>query len=343
MRPVIRTKASARAKAGLAFRLKAVQLLSLSEPDVARLILKLEQDPLFDRMRAFIRRERPKGARFFLRLNDDSHMLQAAPGIAWSAYRREIGLIEKIGRAGFEKYFLYGDVGYTGGEVSGMTGLSLAEVRQIRGFVFAVSMQEHGARHIQHAEAGGGSFSCVARVELEAGKPVLVWQLPQLARGRYVVDFAGLETFRKSGLTGAESGRLAELLKTINLLNARQSAVKRLVELIVDSQKRFLVSGDMRKLRPLTASEAARRLKVFPSTVSRVSAGRSLLTPQGTELPLAFFLPNQRLIAARAIAGILEARPGGTDRELAEELFKRLRIKLSRRAVNECRRLSRNR
>jgi hypothetical protein len=342
MRPVIRIKAAAKAKAGLSFRLKAVQLLSLSEPEAARLIFKLEQDPLFERLRAFIRREKPKGGGFSLQLKDDRHGLQAAPEIAWSAYRREIGLIKKIGHARFEKYFLYGDVGYSADQVSEFTGLSLAEVRQIRGFVFAVSMQEHGARNIQHAEPGGRSYSCIARVEVGKGRPALVWLLPQLARGRYVVNFTALETFRKSGLTAEEAVRLAELLKTINLLNARQSAVKRLVELIVDSQRRFLVSGDAAKLRPLTASAAARRLQVYPSTVSRVAAGRSLLTPQGAELPLDFFLPNQRLLAARAIAGILKARPGETDRELAAELFKKHRIKLSRRAVNECRRLSRS-
>ena len=133
---------------------------------------------------------------------------------------------------------------------------------------------------------------------------------------------------------------MAELLRTISLLNARQSAVRRLVELVVEAQREFLACGDMEALLPLTASEAARRLKVYPSTVSRVSTGRSLLTPQGSELPLEFFLPNQRRIAVTAIAWILAARPGDTDKALADELFKKHRIKLSRRAVNECRRIS---
>lgn len=340
MRPVTRIKAAAKPKAGLAFRLKAVQFLSLSEPAAARLIFKLEQDPLFEKLRPFIRREKAKGTRFYLQLKDDSPGLPVSPGIAWSAYRREMGLIKKIGRADFEKYFLYGDIGRTAEEVSDITGLSPGEVKQVRGFVFAVSMQEHGVRNIPHAGAEVRHYACVARVEIEKGKPVLSWLLPQLARGRYIVDFAALESFRKSGLTGDEPGRVTELLKTINFLNARQSAVRRLVELVVEAQSKFLTSGDMEALVPLTASEAARKLKVYPSTVARVSTGRSLLTPNGSELPLEFFLPNQRLIAINAIAGILAARPGGTDKDLAKELSEKHRIKLSRRAVNECRRIS---
>lgn len=340
MRPVIRIKASAKPKAGLAFRLKAVQLLSLSEPDVARLIFKLEQDPLFEKLRPFVHREKSKGIKFFLQLKDDSPGLPVSPGIAWSAYRREMGLIKKIGRASFEKYFLYGDIGYTTEEVSDITGLSLGEVKQICGFVFAVSMQEHGARNVPHAEAESQRYSCVARVDLEKGKPMLSWLLPQLARGRYLVDFAALESFRKSRLTPGESDRMAELLKMLAFLNARQSAVRRLVEHIVEAQRKFLVSGDMEALVPLTASEAARKLKVYPSTVSRVSTGRSLLTPQGSELPLESFLPNQRRIAINAITRILAACPGDTDKVIADELLKKHHIKLSRRAVNECRRIS---
>jgi len=340
MLPGIRIKTSARPKAGFAFRLKAAQLLSLSETDAARLIFELEQDPLFEKLRPFLRREKPEGTRFYLQLKDDSPGLSVSPGIAWSAYRREMGLIKKIGRAGFEKYFLYGDIGYTTEEVSDITGLSPGEVKQIRGFVFAVSMQEHSVRHIPRAGAEVRHYACVARVEFNKGKPVLSWLLPQLARGSYIVDFAALEPFRKSRLTGDESGRMAELLRTISLLNARQSAVRRLVELVVEAQREFLACGDMEALLPLTASEAARRLKVYPSTVSRVSTGRSLLTPQGSELPLEFFLPNQRRIAVTAIAWILAARPGDTDKALADELFKKHRIKLSRRAVNECRRIS---
>lgn len=340
MRPRIKIKASAKPKAGLAFRLKAVQLLSLSEPAVARLIFRLERDPLFAKLRPFIHRESSKGARFFLPLKDDSRLGRLSPEISWSAYNREIALIKKIGQAGFEKYFLYGDLAFAPEEVADFTGLSPVEVKQVKGFVFAVSMQQHGLWNISGNTAQVRDYSCIANVEFYKGKPVLSWRLPQLARGRYIVDFAALTTFRRSELTKEESDRLTELLGTIEFLNTRQLIIKRLAELIVGTQRRFFAAGDRSSLIPFTASDAARKLNVYPSTISRAFAGRSLLTPQGSELALEFFLPNQRAIAVGAIARILEARPEITDKDLADILQEKHRITLSRRAVNECRRIA---
>lgn len=340
MRPGIRIKAAAKQKAGLAFRLKAVQLLSLSEPAVARLIFRLERDPLFEKLRPFIRREATRNARFSLPLKDDSHIIRLSPDIAWSAYSREMALIKRIGQAKFEKYFLYGDFAFTAEEVSGLTGLSPAEVRRVKGFVFAISMQAHGLWNVSNNTAQIQHYSCIAKIEFCKGRPVLSWLLPQLARGRYIVDSAALAIFRRSELTKEESARLAELLHTLEFLNTRRSIIKRLAELVAGVQSKFFASGDSYSLVPLTASEAARKLNIYPSTVSRAFAGRSLLTPQGAELPLAFFLPNQRAIAVSALSKILEARPGSTDKVLAEELLKKHNIKFSRRAVNECRRIA---
>ena len=340
MHPGIRIKAAANQKAGLAFRLKAVQLLSLSEPAAARIIFKLEQDPLFIKLSPFIHREPSRRSRFYLPLEDGSQAGQLSPGIAWSAYSREIALIKKIGQARFEKYFLYEDIAFTAEEVAHLAGLSLGEVKRVKGFVFAVSMQEHGVWNISNNISQVRHYSCIARIEPGNGKPVLSWLLPHLARGRYVVDFRSLNRLRKTALTGKESGRLTELLGTIAFLNARQSIIKRLAELVVSTQRKFFAAGDKFSLIPLTASDAAKKLKVYPSTVSRAFAGRSLLTPQGAELPLEFFLPNQRAIAVNAIAKLLAVRPEITDKVLAEELLKKYHITLSRRAVNECRRIA---
>jgi len=337
LRPKIKNKVAPKPKAGLAFRLKAVQLFSLSEPAVARLIFRLELDPLFAKLRPFIRREPSKGARFFLPLKESCRAGRLSPEISWSAYNREIALIKKIGQAGFEKYFLYGDLAFTPEEVSGFTGLSPVEVKQVKCFVFAVSMQQHGLWNISNSTAQVRDYSCIANVVFSKGMPVLSWRLPQLARGRYIVDFAALTLFRKSELTKEESDRLTELLGTIEFLNARQLIIKRLAELVVVTQRKFFAAGERSSLVPFTASDAARKLNVYPSTISRAFAGRSLLTPQGSELALEFFLPNQRAIAVGAIAGILEAHPEITDKALAEELSEKHNIRLSRRSVNACR------
>lgn len=162
---------------------------------------------------------------------------QACYGFDWSAHAREMELIKKIGRARFEKYFLYGDIGCTLGEVVAETGLTQGEAKPVKGFVFAVSLQEHRAPNPHCAGAQGQRYTCAARVDLSRGKPVLSWLLPQLARGAYLVNLPALREFQASKLTKEESSRLPELLGDIKLVNARQSAVRRLVELIVRTQR----------------------------------------------------------------------------------------------------------
>lgn len=340
MRTGIGIRASLKQKHSLAFRLKAVQLLSLSEPDAAAIAFKLELDPLFGKLRPFIRRESPRGSRFFLPLGNEAGGIGAA--IDWSAHAREISLIKRLGREKFEKYFLYGDIAYTESELSKVTGFSINDIRQIRGFIFSVSMLDHGTIGVIHRTAQSHHYSCIAKMEIHRGKPVLSWLFPQLARGRYVVDFPALTAYVKT-LSRKESSRALKLVGIIKTLNARQSAIKNLVELAVKAQQKYFLTGDEFELIPFTASEAARKLGVYPSTVCRAASGRSILTPQGSELPLAYFLPNQRLVAINAISGILESGRKLTDTELMHELRKQCGIILSRRAVNECRRIASSR
>ena len=301
---------------------------------------KLELDPLFGKLRPFVRREAPRGPRFFLPLGDKAAGTGA--GVDWSAHASEITLIKRLGRARFEKYFLYGDIAYTEAELSRITGLSPGDIRQIRGFIFSVSMLEHGTAGVSRHIAQSRHYSCIAKVEVHRGSPVLSWLYPQLVRGRYIVDFPALAAFAKT-LPMKETVRVMKLVNIIKALNARQSAIKNLTELVVKAQRGYFLTGTEADLLPLTASEAARKLDVYPSTVCRAASGRSILTPQGSELPLAHFLPNQRAVAVTAISGILQSPRKTTDTWLMQALRKHHGISLSRRAVNECRRIAASR
>lgn len=332
-----RAGAAARLKGGFAFRLKAVQILSMSEPDAARLIFRLERDPLFQKLNRFIRRNPARGAKFFLPL-EGSAEAAAGYGFDWAAHRKEIELIRRIGRSRFEKYFLYGDIGFTLEEITAATALNTRDAKRLRCFVFAVSMQEH---FLPQRESGTGlrRYTCAARVDVSRGRPAISWLLPQLASGGYAVDYPKLRAYQKSSLTAAEARHVDKLLADIRFLNARRSAIAGLVELLVRVQEKFLVSGDTGALAAFTASDAARALKVSPSTVSRAAARHSLLAPDGEELPLDSLMPNQRAIAINAITAILASAPEVTDQELADRLRRGRCLNLSRRAVNECRRL----
>lgn len=329
-----RQSAGQRQKAAAGLRLKAVQYLSMGEPELARLIFRLEADPLFASLRPFLRRGPAPGGSFYPLCETDGRGTELPADIGWEAHEREIALIRRAGQRAFEKYFLHGDLAFSEEETASATGLTPAEVRRVKAFVFAVSLQERPAA--ARAPASAARPSCLAKVVMAGGVPRLLWLLPQYARGRYEVDRPGLEKFMSS-LAAAERGPLRRLLGAVELINMRQGTVRRLVELAVRSQRGFLSGGGELSLAPFTPSAAARKLAVHPSTVGRALHGRSLALEDGREFPLEAFFPNRRSLAVLAVRGLLEERPHATDEELRRALESRFGLRLSRRTVNECR------
>lgn len=340
MRQIHRPGPAQTQRAASGMRLKAVQYLSMSEPDLARLVHGLEADPLFALIAPFVKRGPVPRGRFYAPWEDG--VLSAGPGadIGWDAHAREIELIRGMGRENFEKYFLHGDIAFSSGEIARATGLDGGEVLRVRSFVLTLAMRE-GRGGTGSAGAPSASCSCLAKVEAVRGVPRLLWFLPQYARGPYRVDREGLRRFQAASLTAAQRVRLRRLLSVMELINMRRDTVRRLAEAVVRAQRRFFVSGgDELSLVPFTASAAARELGVAPSTVGRAAFARSLALEDGREFPLKFFLPNRRTVAVRHAARLLDKDPAASDASLRPVLSARLGVPVSRRAVNEYRRLA---
>lgn len=336
MAQIHRPAQAPRQRAAAGMRLKAVQSLTMSEPDLARLISRLESDPLFELIKPFVKRgPAPRGG--FCAPWEDAGR---AGDIAWEAHASEIELIRGLGREKFEKYFLHGDIAFTAREIGEAAGLDAREVLRIKSFVLALTMQEGPARP---APAGAPSvkYSRLAKVESARGGPRLLWLLPQYARGAYQVDREGLRRFQAESLVPAQRARLRGLLGAMELINMRRDTVRRLAEAVVRAQRRFFASGgDELLLLPFTASAAAAALGVAPSTVGRAAFARSFLLEDGREFPLKFFLPNRRAVAVRHAARLLEEGPAAGDASLSLALSDRLGVAVSRRAANEYRRLA---
>lgn len=102
-------------------------------------------------------------------------------------------------------------------------------------------------------------------------------------------------------------------------LRQRESTLQRIGEAIVVRQEEFLLHG-VRHLRPMTRAEIALELGVHESTVSRATADKTALLPNGTLLPMSEFF-----VAARGVQDVLrelittEPRPLSDD-ELARQL-----------------------
>lgn len=123
----------------------------------------------------------------------------------------------------------------------------------------------------------------------------------------------------------------------IDSIHRRWRTLKRVAEVVVDYQREFLEKG-VRYLRPLTRAEVAARLNLDEGTVSRASANKYALLPNGRLIPLADFFDGSLAIKdiLRELIASEDPRHRLSDDELARQLGER-GIPLARRTVTKYR------
>jgi RNA polymerase sigma-54 factor len=120
----------------------------------------------------------------------------------------------------------------------------------------------------------------------------------------------------------------------IDNINQRRQTILRITEVIVDCQLEFLDHG-IQSLRPLTRAEVGERIGMHESTVSRATAGKFVLLPNGQVVPFAMFF-TASLGTKDVIKEIIDAEDRGrpfSDQEIVEKLAEKHGIKLARRTV----------
>lgn len=123
----------------------------------------------------------------------------------------------------------------------------------------------------------------------------------------------------------------------IDCIHRRWRTLKRVAELVVDYQREFLEKG-VRFLRPLTRAEVATRLSLDEGTVSRTTANKYALLPNGRLIPLADFFDGSLGVKdiLRELIASEEPRHRFSDDELARLLHAR-GIPMARRTVTKYR------
>ncbi|MHB9091144.1 MAG: RNA polymerase factor sigma-54, partial [Chloroflexota bacterium] len=114
-------------------------------------------------------------------------------------------------------------------------------------------------------------------------------------------------------------------------INQRRQTIQRITNTIIEEQKDFLENG-IRHLRPLTRAQVANRLGMHESTVSRATASKYIMLPDGHVIPFSdFFTASLSVKDVIKELIVTEERPL-TDQEIAEMLSKR-GIQVARRTV----------
>ena len=123
----------------------------------------------------------------------------------------------------------------------------------------------------------------------------------------------------------------------IDCIQRRWRTLKRVAELVVDYQREFLEKG-ARYLRPLTRAEVATRLNLDEGTVSRATANKYALLPNGRLMPLSDFFDSSLSVKdiLRELISTEEPTHRLSDDELARLLAAR-GIPMARRTVTKYR------
>ncbi|HEX7733507.1 MAG TPA: RNA polymerase factor sigma-54 [Ktedonobacteraceae bacterium] len=123
----------------------------------------------------------------------------------------------------------------------------------------------------------------------------------------------------------------------IDCIQRRWRTLKRVAELVVDYQREFLEKG-VRYLRPLTRAEVATRLNLDEGTVSRATANKYALLPNGRLMPISDFFDGSLGVKdiLRELIASEEARHHFSDDELARLMGTR-GIPMARRTVTKYR------
>ncbi len=167
-------------------------------------------------------------------------------------------------------------------------------------------------------------------------------------------QFAGL--VRKDEHTCQERKETIEYIKKklqsakslIRGIEQRKKTIYNVAEIIVEHQKEFLDKGIL-YIKPLSLREIADRLRIHESTVSRAIHDKTIQTPRGV-LSLKFFFSRGveankgKITSADRIKRLIklyieqeDLNEPLSDKDLADLLFRRERIELSRRTINKYR------
>lgn len=342
-------------RAQLLARIQSVQLLKMSEPEVANLLKDIEADPLFQKL-LYTTDTRWKVIRFqsnartrlsgsFYEMNEQTLKDGASPEVGGflDENREAIAAIRKIGVEKFEKYFLIVDQPLGIEETAAECGISVKEAERVRSFLLSYSIKADVFTPSSISGARGRSVTCLGRLGLSADGEIFFEVVsPHLARGRYDIHYDRLKDLTtNSDISPEERRHMKALIRRLELMNWRQNNLFRMLDLLTYTQRGYLATRDTLKRQPITQRQLARRLSVSPSTVSRAIAGRSLVMPWGEERLLDELFCSRKMLCLDALDAVessdadFEKR---TDIELQEVVRGQLGISVPRRTVNTYRR-----
>lgn len=345
-------------------RMKLGHLFALPEEKFRQLVSELENDSLFKELmqewKVISYRKFP-GVRAPSSVQLDEEMVPSREPFDLEAllhkYPQTFPILERIGRIIGEDRFsrlLHGDeVDISSIQVE--CGLTQEEVRVFKDFLDEFELEKITSGFSESEIKGGISVSTprilpIASLE-RVGSELAIYphsEAGYLIKGRYSVNYQRFEeSYREAHLPQKKLDKISRVFKMLDLINRRTTSIYQIIYYIKQIQNEYLTSGDERLLKPLTQKQMADRVGVHPSTINRMIADKSIITPQKVEKPLKFFFQPRKEIIKNYLGEIIEEetyllKKSLLDRPLSDEairsrLYRSFGFDISRRAVTKYR------
>ena len=330
-------KTSASARPSVQAGIKLARLLELSEGDFAKRVREFEADAFFRRLLdAQVVSVQPyAGAGFAARRFGGWGLSTASDGVPALDGRGDLAkLLQRVGQERFEECFL-GEGKLTDQDQARLCGISEEEAARLREMVNSLYVQAEFDT-ASAVPAPAKTYSAVAGITMDGGKPGLAFFNREIWKGRYRVDGEKRRQMIET-LTAAEARRMEKFLGELELLDRRKTTLYRSLEALIEAQTQFFVTGDPDQRRPLTQRDLSKRLNISPSVLNRLISNKSIQLPWGLEAPIRVLLPSRKSIIRDRLHDLIRENLDSTDIELGQKLGHLFGVQLSRRSITQYR------
>lgn len=334
MRLRLNTKTGARVHG----QMKLARLLEAPESELERRVQALESGALFGRLleSGVVTRQAPEHARFASRRFAGRALRTSSEGLPELVDGRGdlAKLMQAIGQEDFTSVFL-GDDARTDAQRAKLCGIAAADAKRLRDFVDRLYVQEQFEAPAPKA-AAEPTFSAVAGIAIEDGKPVLAFFHREIWDRRYLIDDERRRDLALD-LPARDAKKAETLLRELEYIDQRKTTLYRVLEAVLQSQADFLVSGDADRRVPLTQKSLSESLDVSPSVLNRLIANKSVELPWGLEAALSVFVPSRKSLLRDRLHDLALKRPELSDEGLRAALREEHGVELSRRSITQYR------
>ncbi len=318
--------------------IKLSQLMALPEGDFESRVRELEGDALFRRLldMRVVSIQPYSGAGFAARRFGGWGLRTSSDGVSavLDAQGEMAKLMHRVGQERFEECFLR-DEGMTDAERACLCRISREEAARLRELVDKLYIQAEfdGAAS---ESAPPKTYSTVAGVMVDGQRATLAFFNREIWKGRYRID-GDKRRMLVDAMTAAEGRKAERILRDLELLDRRKTTLYRLLELLIEAQARYFISGDPSQRAPLTQRAAAEKLDMLPSVFNRLISNKSIELPWGLEAPLKSFFPSRKSLLRDRLHDLIREYPASTDEQLRGLLTRMHGVKLSCRSIAQYR------